>query len=101
MNFLHLGLMILCLVGALKQTQTYDVFVIILDRETNTPLQAEVWLDAEQSRTNLSGKATFLSVNGGIHRLQIIPDDDTYVIGNGHVKAPQMEPMVIRMTKRP
>ena len=93
MKTLLLGLLLLQSIG-------YTVIIQVVDRETDKPLPAEVFVKDWQVRTDAKGIAYFSGVSAGRHRLAIIADDDAYPTVNWTIMVPQQDAMIIRLEKK-
>ncbi len=97
----HLLVAVLFALQALNAGQGgYNAFIIVVDRQTNKPLSAEVWLGEHVTQT-VAGKATFMGISKGRYRLAVIPDEDRYPAGNGTISVPQYETIILRLERRP
>lgn len=100
MNIIHAIFSSVVLVSALlQQPQGHNVFILVVDRNTNEGIPAEVIVGDWQTRTE-KGKATFYAVIAGKHRLAIIADDDKYSVVNWIITVPQTEAAIFRLEKR-
>lgn len=76
----------------------HKLTVFVVDRQTDKPLEATVFLDGEECHEAAAGKSECTAVEGR-HRLVIISDDATYPIANMSVTIPQYASIIIRLTK--
>lgn len=100
MNLLHAVLSTVALVVALtQQPRGHNAFILVLDRGTNEPIPAEVYVGSWQARTE-KGKATFVGIEDGTYRVVIIADDDRYPVVNWSIVVPQTETALYRLERR-
>lgn len=87
-------------ISLLQQPNGHGVFIVVVDRESNAGIDANVWIGEWQVRTE-KGKATFTGIAPGRHRLAIVADDTRYPIVNWVLDVPQQRAAIFRLVRRP
>ena len=74
--------------GQTMVRESFPLTVSVVDRKTNAPISAEVWIGESSLHTDAKTGGAFTELTTGRYRIAIVADDPQYPVASGYLGIP-------------